>query len=117
MIRFLKNEKYTIETDRLYLRKMNKSDFDSLLKMLMDEDVMYAYNGAFTEEEAKLWFDRQLERYQDEGMGLYAVILKGTEEMIGQCGLSMQMWKEGRVLEIGYLFHKGFWGKGYARLG
>ena len=34
--------------------------------------------------------------------------------MIGQCGLTMQPWKDGEVLEIGYLFNRAFWHKGYA---
>ena len=34
--------------------------------------------------------------------------------MIGQCGLTMQPWKEEEVLEIGYLFQRSCWHKGYA---
>ena len=34
--------------------------------------------------------------------------------MIGQCGLTMQQWKEREVLEIGYLFQRRHWHKGYA---
>ena len=33
--------------------------------------------------------------------------------MISQCGLSMQQWKEEEVLEIGYLFERLYWHKGY----
>ena len=34
--------------------------------------------------------------------------------MIGQCGLTMQPWKETEVLEIGYLFQRLYWHNGYA---
>ena len=34
--------------------------------------------------------------------------------MIGQCGLTMQPWKEEEVLEVGYLFERSHWHKGYA---
>ena len=34
--------------------------------------------------------------------------------MIGQCGLTMQKWKENELLEIGYLFEREYWHKGYA---
>ena len=34
--------------------------------------------------------------------------------MIGQCGLTMQPWKDREVLETGYLFNKLYWHKGYA---
>lgn len=36
-----------IETERLYMRQMNRDDFHSLCKILQDEKVMYAYEGAF----------------------------------------------------------------------
>lgn len=34
--------------------------------------------------------------------------------MIGQCGLTMQQWKDEQVLEIGYLFERAHWHNGYA---
>lgn len=34
--------------------------------------------------------------------------------MIGQCGLTMQPWKEEEVLEVGYLLQRLYWHKGYA---
>lgn len=102
------------ETDRLYLREMNRSDFKSLSKILKDEETMYAYEGAFSDIEVQEWLDKQILRYQKWNFGLWAVILKETDEMIGQCGLSMQQWKAEEVLEIGYLFERLYWHKGYA---
>lgn len=103
-----------LETERLYLREMEQSDFESLCKILQDKEVMYAYEGAFTAEETQNWLNKQIARYQENGFGLWAVILKETDEMIGQCGLSMQNWKDNQVLEIGYLFQKAYWHMGYA---
>ena len=82
-----------LETERLYFREIKQTDFNSLCKILQDEDTMYAYEGAFNDNE---------------------VILKETGEMIGQCGLTMQPWKEMEVLETGYLFNRLYWHKGYA---
>lgn len=103
-----------LETKRLYLREMKQSDFESLCKIMQDEQTMYAYEGAFNDTEVQEWLDRQILRYQKWGFGLWAVILKETDEMIGQCGLTMQPWKDREVLEIGYLFQRLFWHKGYA---
>lgn len=103
-----------LETERLYLRELEQSDFSALCRILQDEQAMYAYEGAFTDAEVQDWLDRQLARYEKYGFGLWAVILKETEELIGQCGLTMQPWKDGEVLEIGYLFRRDCWHKGYA---
>lgn len=103
-----------LETERLYLREMNQSDYEALSKMLQDEDVMYAYNGAFSDDETQEWLNRQISRYHEYGIGLWAVILKETGKMIGQCGLTIQNWENREVLEIGYLFQKAYWHKGYA---
>lgn len=103
-----------LETKRLYLREMNPSDFNSLCRILQDEKAMYAYEGAFSDQEVQEWLDRQIYRYQKWNFGLWAAILKETDKMIGQCGLTMQQWKDQEVLEIGYLFERSHWHQGYA---
>lgn len=103
-----------LETERLALREMQPSDFDALCRIMQDEQTMTAYEGAFSDAEVQAWLDRQLERYRTWGFGLWAVILKETGAMIGQCGLTMQPWKGQEVLEIGYLFERGYWHRGYA---
>lgn len=103
-----------LETQRLYLRELNRDDFRSLCRILQDDETMYAYEGAFTDKEVQEWLDRQLSRYRQWNFGLWAVILKETDEMIGQCGITMQPWKDTQVLEIGYLFERLHWHKGYA---
>lgn len=103
-----------LETERLFLREIRQSDYDDLCKILQDEETMYAYNGAFNDKEVQEWLDRQISRYDAYGFGLWAMILKDTGEMIGQCGLTMQPWKNSEVLEIGYLLQRTYWHKGYA---
>lgn len=104
-----------IETERLILREMTQSDLDALCAILCDREVMEAaYESPFTREEAQGWLDRHLKRYETLGFGLWAVVLKETGEMIGQCGLTYQHWRGEQVLEIGYLFQKAHWHKGYA---
>lgn len=52
--------------------------------------------------------NRHFRRYAEYGFGLWAVVLKETNEMIGQCGLTFQSWRERELLEIGYLFQKAY---------
>jgi RimJ/RimL family protein N-acetyltransferase len=103
-----------LKTPRLILREMTWEDYPALCQILQDDQVMYAYNGAFDQEQTRAWLQKQLFRYESLGFGLWAVILKETDRMIGQCGLTMQDWKDRQVLEIGYLFQKAFWHRGYA---
>ena len=46
----------------------------------------------------KEWLDRQIMRYHKWHFGLWAVILKNKNKLIGQCGLIMQPWKDTEVL-------------------
>lgn len=103
-----------LETKRLILREIVQEDFPSLCKILQDEDVMYAYEGAFSSDDAQSWLDKQIGRYKEYGFGLWAVILKETGIMIGQCGLTMQDYNSSKVMEVGYLFQKKYWHCGYA---
>lgn len=103
-----------IETKRLYLRELRLSDMSALSKILQDEQTMYAYEGVFDDHEVQNWFEKQIDNYRRDGFGLWAVVLKETGEMIGQCGLTWQVFSGQQVLEIGYLFQRLFWKNGYA---
>ena len=103
-----------IETERLYLRELEQTDIESLSKILQDEQTMYAYEGAFDDGEVQNWLTKQIGNYQRDGFGLWAVILKQRNEMIGQCGLTWQDFSDQTVLEIGYLFQREFWHNGFA---
>lgn len=103
-----------LETDRLILRKLTSDDKHDLSLILQNKDVMYAYEHAFSDEEVDIWLNNQLRRYKDDGFGLWAVILKKTGELIGQCGLTIQQIDNKNVVEVGYLFNKAYWHKGYA---
>ncbi len=102
------------ETERLIVREMTQEDLPALAAMLQDPVCMSAYERAFSDAETQTWMNRQLDRYREFGFGLWAVILKSTDEMIGQCGLSWQEFDGRQVFEIGYLLQRHHWHKGYA---
>ncbi len=103
-----------IETKRLILREMTDDDYACLAAILQDEEVMYAYDGPFSDEETREWLERQQWRYKKYGFGLWAAVLKETGEMIGQCGLTIQDCAGPELLEVGYLFSKEYWHMGFA---
>lgn len=93
---------------------MTDADFPDLCAILQDAETMYAYAHAFDDGEARAWLQKQQKNYADYGFGLWAVLRKGEDRLIGQCGLTWQDWEGRRVLEVGYLFNRAEWHQGYA---
>lgn len=104
-----------LETDRLILREMNENDYESLYAVLADSDIMQHYSYTFDEARVKGWINKNIERYQIFGFGLWAVCLKDTGEMIGDCGLTIQMIGNTIKPEIGYHIRKEHQRKSYAK--
>ena len=104
-----------IETERLFLREMDENDFDALYEVLADADIMQHYPYTFDENRVRNWIQRNIERYRIFGFGLWAVCLKETGEMIGDCGLTMQFINGEIKPEIGYHIRADKQRNGYAK--
>lgn len=107
--------KKILETKRLFLREMTMSDLDALFAVLGDKEIMQHYPYSFDEERVRSWIERNMKRYTDDGFGLWAVCLKDTGEMIGDCGLTLQNIDGQMLPEIGYHIRKDQQRKGYAK--
>lgn len=104
-----------LTTDRLFLREMTPEDFDALYSVLADSDIMQHYPYTFDEARVRNWIGKNMERYRVFGFGLWAVCLKATGEMIGDCGLTMQNINGAVMPEIGYHIAKAHQRNGYAK--
>jgi len=104
-----------IDSGRLFLREMTMDDFDALYKVLADKEIMQHYPYTFDEERVRAWIQRNMDRYEKFGFGLWAVCLKETGEMIGDCGLTLQNIEGEMLPEIGYHIRADQQRKGYAR--
>jgi len=104
-----------IETERLILREMMPEDYEALYAVLSDSDIMQHYPYTFDEARVRAWIERNIERYRIFGFGLWAVCLKSTGEMIGDCGLTMQNIGGTIKPEIGYHIRRDMQRKGYAK--
>ena len=103
-----------IETERLFLREMLEDDFEALRRVLGDADIMCHYPYEFDDERIRSWVARNRERYSIFGFGLWAVCRKDTGEMIGDCGLTMQII-DGQIRpEIGYHIRADHQRQGFA---
>ena len=103
-----------LETDRLLLREMTLSHLDALLLVLGDAESMRYYPKPFDCEMVQKWIDRQRRNYAQHGVGLWAMVLKATGEVIGDCGLIWQEVEGHQELEIGYHVRRDQQMQGYA---
>ena len=91
--------KCIIETKRLLFRETIDSDFESLKRILSDKEEV-------SDEYVLRWLNWCKSSYEKDKFGLWSVILKENGEMIGSCGLSMQLidgvWRP----EVGYHLDK-----------
>ncbi|MBQ8619879.1 MAG: GNAT family N-acetyltransferase [Clostridia bacterium] len=103
-----------METKRIKLRNLTMEDFDALHEILSDPQTMQHYPAPFDEERTRGWIIWNMNNYKALGFGLWAVELKETGELIGDCGISMQNIHGKMRPEIGYHIHKAHQCRGYA---
>ena len=103
-----------LESPRLMLRELTEADFAALYAVLSDPENMQYYPYVFDEARVRAWIQSNIDRYREFGFGLWAVCLKETDELIGDCGLTMQQINGQILPEIGYHIRKDQQRNGYA---
>ncbi len=96
-----------METERLILRRYIGEDLEDLYEYLSDvETVRYEPYKPMSFEET-----RQELEYRISSSEFIAVELKDTHKMIGNIYLG---GRDSNTLEIGFVFNKDYWKRGYA---
>jgi RimJ/RimL family protein N-acetyltransferase len=103
-----------LETERVILREFTPEDAPALARILSDPETMRYYPAPLDYDGVAAWIDRNLRRYQKDGHGLWAMILKSSGELVGDCGISMQEVDGAFYREIGYHVRRDLWGQGLA---
>ena len=103
-----------LQTLRLLLREFAPEDADALGMVLRDPETMRYYPAPYDRSGVEQWIERNRQRYHDDGVGLWAMELKKTHELIGDCGIILQQVEGERLYEIGYHLRRDFWGQGLA---
>ena len=116
-----------LETPRLVLRELAAEDADALARILGDPETMRYYPAPYDRAGVEQWIARNRQRYKDDGVGLWGMVLKSTVlkstpsqsagELIGDCGIIRQEVEGEHLYEIGYHLLRDFWGRGLPRLG
>jgi RimJ/RimL family protein N-acetyltransferase len=91
------------ETERLIFRRLTMEDVPSWTEFFVDNDRLHF-----------VWIGRQLERYEESGLGMLAITDRSSGELIGLSGIIPREVDDSSYLEIAYSFKPRVWGKGYA---
>lgn len=107
---------FPIETPRLVIRSFEIADAEQLHeRVLGDEETMrFIPRGASPSlERTRGAVERFIRHEREHGFGLWAVELRATGELIGDCGL-VYVEGKGPEVEVAYHFAKEWWGRGLA---
>ena len=103
-----------LETPRLRLRELVDEDVDALSRVLSDGETMRYYPTPYDRAGVEQWIARNRRRYANDGHGLWAMVLRESGELVGDCGLTRQEVEGEILLEIGYHLRRNLWGQGLA---
>jgi len=103
-----------LETTRLRLRQFSPADVDAMELVLGNPEAMKFYPAPFSREDVADWIDRNMGRYEREGFALWAMLLKSSGELIGDCGCVLQEVEGAREIEVAYHVRRDLWNQGYA---
>ena len=109
----------SVETDRLRLERWERrTHAPGLAAVNADAEVMQFINDGvpLTRVESGIGSDRVAEHWRTYGFGLWAVVERSSERMVGFAGLAHPLWLPGweRTVEVGWRLHRDVWGQGYA---
>jgi RimJ/RimL family protein N-acetyltransferase len=104
-----------IETDRLRFRRITRLDVEIAFEILSHPEVTRYWSSPpmIAMSEAEAFVDRKLASYEKGGSFQLGVEIKENGELIGACSFFNHHATCKRA-EIGYVFARKHWGKGYA---
>jgi RimJ/RimL family protein N-acetyltransferase len=103
-----------IATERLELRAYRPEDIPRIHTVLYgDADARRLTGGVSDLDETRATIERYIEFQHTPGYSFWAVLVRGTGELVGEAGLK-PLDDIGPEIEIGYAFTPAVWGRGYA---
>ncbi|MCI0632796.1 MAG: GNAT family N-acetyltransferase [Actinobacteria bacterium] len=104
-----------IRTGRLTLRPILAEDLDAYAAMYADPEVVrFIRDRTSSREETADWLARTIRRNELEGWDMRTILFRGTETVIGRCGIAIHVVEERIEHEVAYLLSRAHWGRGYA---
>jgi RimJ/RimL family protein N-acetyltransferase len=103
-----------LETPRTFMREIIGNDFEFLLGMMSDPEVMRYYPRPYGAKDVRDFINRMRTRYRDDGCGLWLLVDRERGEPLGRVGLLRQTVDGADDFEIGYMIHRPYWRRGLA---
>jgi ribosomal-protein-alanine N-acetyltransferase len=103
-----------LETPRTFMREILGNDFDFLLRLMSDPEVMRYYPRPYGEKDVRDFSNRMRTRYREDGCGLWLLVDRESGEPLGRVGLLRQTVNGVDEFEIGYMLQRAFWRRGFA---
>lgn len=105
----------TIETERLWLRKLQPTDAKRLFTIFSNVDVLrhYGMEPHQSLAETKQMLSGMLEGIADGSIMRWGIMRKDQSELIGTIGFHNRAPRHHRA-EVGYEIHPDYWRNGYA---
>ena len=101
-----------IETEHLSLRLLTENDLDNLEQLNTDPDVRAFFpDGIQNRAQTEKRMLELINNYKEHNLPGFIISEKESNAFLGRCGFSLL---ENNEVEVGYLLHKNYWGKGYA---
>jgi len=107
----------TLETERLVLRPLVRSDLGELSALHAQESFWHhPFRRGWTDEETKVFLDRTIEAYEGVGFAVSGVVLRGRADLMGWAGLAIPSFLPEVLpaVEVGWRLGEQFRGRGYA---
>jgi RimJ/RimL family protein N-acetyltransferase len=103
-----------LKTERLLIRKLQKSDIPALVELWTDPDVTRFMGGPRDQDFLEQTFIEDVDAGQPDPYDLWPVIKTTSNDVIGHCGLLDKEVDGQPEVELTYVLHKSAWGRGYA---
>jgi [ribosomal protein S5]-alanine N-acetyltransferase len=106
------NEHLHVETPRLFLRPLDLQDLAAMEALLAE--AYDAWGLPWDPGTPRGWIDRNVQRYEQDGFGRCAVVLRATGDLVGDCGLMRTEVEGAPEVELGWIVLRSHQRRGIA---
>jgi RimJ/RimL family protein N-acetyltransferase len=101
-----------ITTARLHLRRFTVDDLDAHYVMVGSDPQVTWTSQVQSRQQAQAALEGRIRHWEEHGFGMWAIIERATQQLIGHGGL--QMLEQSSEVELGYYLGRVAWGRGLA---